>query len=148
MLSTSTRVNWDHKIPMGGQPTPWTYKHPTRTSQGTGPHMDSRVHDVLHLVTSRFHIRGHLHQHDDLFHKLSGLGSYSIGGWLLHAHPPGRGGHGFWLGPPSALHQWLYTFLCLYSELSSFSNCSSLATLLNCFIWHSCPICLYTLHLC
>ena len=72
MENTSPRVHWDCEIPIGGQPTLWSCGHPTRTSQGTGSHIDSGVHDVLCLVTSRFHVRGHLHQHGDLLREPCG----------------------------------------------------------------------------
>ena len=85
--------------------------------------------------------------HDDLFHEPSGLGSYFPGRWLLYAHPPRRGGHRIWLGPPPTqwqlftLHWQLCIFPWLCVWLFSCSNCSPLTTVLNCLVWHACPIC-------
>ena len=49
-----------------------------RISQGTGPHKDGGVQDVLHLAISRFHVRGHLYQYGDLLNEPGGLGIYSL----------------------------------------------------------------------
>ena len=142
MANTYTSVHGDHEIPVWGQTNLWSYGHPTRTSQGTGPHTGSRVHNILHQANSRCSFRLYLYQHDDLFHEPSGLGSYSLGGWPFYACPPRRG-HRFWLGPPStqqwsfSLHQQLYIFPQIYAELFSFSNCLSLFTVLNCYL--ACP---------
>ena len=57
MASPSSRICGDCMIPIGGQPTPQSCKHPAGTSQGTRPYMDSRVHDVFCWISSRFHVK-------------------------------------------------------------------------------------------
>ena len=111
MVNTFTRVHRDCEA------HPWNYRHPPRTSQGIRPQMDSRVHNALCEANSRYDLRLHRYWHD-MFYEPSGLGSYTLCEWLLYAHPPGRGGHGFWLGPPFSLTQWwpyaLHQKLCIF----------------------------------
>ena len=43
LVANTTRVHGGHRIPAWGQLTPCSYGHPSRFSQGTGPHMGSGV---------------------------------------------------------------------------------------------------------
>ena len=116
-------------------------------SQGTGPHKDSGVYDVLCPALSRFHVRDHLYWYGDLLIVPVGHGIYSHSSWLLYAHPPGGGGHGFWLDPHPvqwwlfALCQWLFAFTS--DCLPFISSCSS--SLSSVFLGVFAQICLYVL---